>query len=82
MTALPSPIPHVQTVVTLTPLVDPVEPVREQPSVAGHQAPVLPILAVVCLIALMWVLSSAALADPRPKAILEIAKTISQKRNM
>jgi len=82
ITAVPSPIPHVHTVVPQTPLVDNVKPVREQPNVVAHKAPVLPILAVVSLIALMWVLSSAALADPRPKAILEIAKTISQKRKM
>lgn len=82
MTAMPSPIPHVQTVVPQTPLVDPVQPEREQPIVAGHQAPVFPILAVACLIALMWALSSAALADPRPRAILAIAKTISQKREI
>lgn len=82
MTAVPSPIPHVQTVVPQAPPIDNVEPVREQPTIVGHRARVLPILAVVSLIALMWAVSSAALADPRPKAILEIAKTISQKRNM
>lgn len=82
MTAIPSPIPHVQTAVPQTAPVDNVEPVREQPVVEGHEAPVLPILAVVFLIALMWALSAAALADPRPRAILAIARTISQKREM
>jgi hypothetical protein len=82
MTAVPSLIPHVQTVVPQTPFVDHVEPIREQPTVVGYEVPMFPILAVISLIALMWALSSAALADPRPKAILEIAKTISQKRIM
>jgi len=85
MTAIPSPIPHVQNVQTAVPQkapVDNVEPEREQPIVEGHEAPVPPILAVVSLIALMWALSSAALADPRPRAILAIAKTISQKREI
>lgn len=90
-TATPSPVPspkpistmtampHVQTVVPQTSVVETIETVREQPNVEGHKAPVLPILAVVSLIALMWALSAAALADPRPRAILAIAKTISQK---
>lgn len=82
MTAMPSPIPHVQTAVPQTEPVDNVEPVSEQPIVEGHEAPVLPILAVVFLIALMWALSAAALADPRPRAILAIARTISQKREI
>lgn len=91
-TATPSPVPspkpistmtampHVQTVVPQTSVVETIETVREQPNVEGHKTPVLPILAVVSLIALMWALSAAALADPRPRAILAIARTISQKR--
>lgn len=79
MTAVPSPTSQIQTVVPQTPLVDHIEPVREQPSVVERKAHVLPILAVASLIALMWALSAAALADPRPKAILAIAKTISQR---
>jgi hypothetical protein len=82
VTAVPSPIPHVQSVPPQAPVIDHVEPEREQPSIAEVKTPVLPILAVVSLIALLWALSSAALADPRPKAILAIAKTISQKRDM
>jgi hypothetical protein len=41
----------------------------------------MPVLAVVCLIALMWAISSAALADPRPRAILAIARTLSMKKD-
>ena len=79
---MPSPIPYIQTTVPQTAPVDIVEPVLEQPIVERHEVPVLPILAVVFLIALMWALSAAALADPRPRAILAIARTISQKRKL
>jgi Big-like domain-containing protein len=82
ITAVPSPISHVPTVVPQTPLVETTKPVREPTTVVPQRARALPTLAVVSLIALMWALSSAALADPRPKAILEIAKTISHRRRM
>jgi hypothetical protein len=39
------------------------------------------ILTLFVLIALMWAIASAALADTRPAAIRAIAKTISQKQN-
>jgi hypothetical protein len=81
MTAVPSPTPHVQTVAPQTPLVDFAEPEPEQLITAEPNTPVLPILAVVCLIALMWAISSAAMADPRPMAILAIAKTLSMKKD-
>jgi hypothetical protein len=81
MTALPSPLPHLQTAVPQISLIDPVEPESEQPIIEELVAPLFPILAVVSLITLMWVLSAAALADPRPKAILAIAKTISERKD-
>jgi Big-like domain-containing protein len=74
ITAIPLPT-NVQPVATQSVLV--AEPVSRPPTVAGRKGHTLPILAVVSFIALLWVLSSASLADPRPKAILEIAKTIS-----
>jgi hypothetical protein len=77
MTAVPSPTSN-SNCCPQTPLIDHIEPVREQPSVVERQAHGLNPGGCV-LIALMWALSSAALADPRPKAILAIAKTISQR---
>jgi len=81
MTALPSPIPHVPTAGPQISLIDPAEPESEQPIIEEPEAPVFPILAIISLITLMWALSSAALADPRPKAILAIAKTISERKD-
>ena len=81
MTALPSPMPHLQTAVPQISLIDPAELESEQPIIEEPVAPMFPILAVVSLITLMWALSSAALADPRPKAILAIAKTISERKD-
>ena len=80
-TAMPSPVPHIQTVVPQTSVAETAESVREQPTIVGHKTPVLPILTVVSLIALMWAISSTALADPRPRAILAIAKTLSMKKD-
>lgn len=76
VTAIPFPT-HVQSVATQSLLV--VGPVSKQPTVEGRNGHTFPILAIVSFIALLWVLSSASLVDPRPKAILEIAKTISMK---
>lgn len=81
MTAVPSPTPHVQTVAPQTPLPDFVESESEQPTNTEPNTSMLPVLAVICLIALMWAISSAALADPRPRAILAIAKTLSIKKD-
>jgi len=81
VTALPSPVPHFQTTVPQISLIDPAEPENENPVVEEPIAPAFPILAIISLITLMWALSSAALADPRPKAILAIAKTISQRKD-
>jgi hypothetical protein len=80
-TAVPSPTPHAQIAATRTPLPDFVERESEQPITADPNTPTMPLLAVVCLIALMWAISSAALADPRPSAILAIAKTLSMKKD-
>jgi hypothetical protein len=74
-------MPHLQTTVPQVSLIDPAEPESEQPIIEEPVAPMFPILAVVSLITLMWALSSAALADPRPKAILAIAKTISERKD-
>lgn len=82
MTVQPSPVPHVQTVLPQTPIVEMNESVHEQPTVREHRFSALQIMAVVALIALLWALSSAALADPRPRAIHAIAKTISKKKNV
>ena len=80
MTAISSPTPHVQNAAPQTPLPDFVELESEQPTSVEPNTPILPVLAVVCLIALMWAISSDALADPRPRAILAIAKTLSMRR--
>ena len=47
-------------------------------SKAGHK-PAPSILSFVVIVALMWAVASAALADKRPKAIHAIAKSISQR---
>lgn len=81
ITAIPSPAPSAQIAATRTPLPDLVESESEQRTTAEPNTPTMPLLAVVCLIALMWALSSAALADPRPRAILAIARTLSMKKD-
>ncbi|HSG41840.1 MAG TPA: Ig-like domain-containing protein [Anaerolineales bacterium] len=81
MTILPSPAPQVQSVAPPTTIVETTEPEQEQPVVVEHQVPAIQVLAVVVLIALMWAISSAALADPRPRAIQAIAKTITQGKD-
>lgn len=79
VTAMPT--TSVQVRKTPTPIVESVAPTRKQPTVVGREGAAVPILAVSSFIALLWAVSSAALADPRPKAILRIVKTILQKRH-
>jgi hypothetical protein len=81
MTLLPASIFPVPTAVPQISINDPAEPQSVQPITEEPAGPVFPTLAIISLITLMWVLSSAALADPRPKAILAIAKTISQRKD-
>jgi hypothetical protein len=76
ITATPFPS-HVQSAATQSLPV--MGPASKQSAPAGRKGHTFPILAIVSFIALLWVLSSASLADPRPKAILEVAKTISVK---
>jgi len=81
VTTLPSPVPHAQSIIPQTTIIEITEPEQEQPTVVEDEISTLQVLAVVALVALMWAVSSAALADPRPKAILAIAKTISQRKD-
>jgi hypothetical protein len=81
MTLLPASSPPVPTVVPQLSINDPAEPQSVQPITEEPAGPVFPTLAIISLITLMWVLSSAALADPRPKAILAIAKTILERKD-
>jgi len=81
MTMPPSPVPQVQSVIPQATNVEATQPEQEQLAVTVHPVSALQVLVVVVFIALMWALSLAALADPRPKAILAIAKTISQRKD-
>jgi len=81
MTMPPSPVPQVQSVIPQATNVEATQPEQEQLTVTVHPVSALQVLVVVVFIALMWALSLAALADPRPKAILAIAKTISQRKD-
>jgi hypothetical protein len=68
---------------TSTPVhpVDAVLSIQIRPESKTGLTPAASMLTLVVLIALIWAIASAALADTRPAAILAIAKTISQKQN-
>ena len=86
-----TPVATVEVTTNVVPTIQPQEevvPIAEVPVVVETQPQPEPkvtytrsILFFVTLIALMWALSSSALSDRRPKAILAIASTISQKRD-
>lgn len=87
-----TPVATVEVITNVVPTAQPQEevvPTIEVPVVVETQPQPEPrvihirsILFFVTLIALMWALSSSALSDRRPEAILAIAKTISQKRDV
>ena len=72
--------PEIKETSTPVPPVAEASSIRIRPQSKKGLTPSASILTWVVLIALMWAIASAALADTRPAAILAIAKTISQKQ--
>ncbi len=73
--------PEIKETSTPVPPVAEASSIRIRPQSKKGLTPTASILTWVVLIALMWAIASAALADTRPAAIRAIAKTISQKQN-